>query len=55
MATGLENRAFSEAMLVDYPLDEAIVFIKRRFRPEAVFDRNELEEWAQANGFSKDE
>lgn len=55
VATDRENREFVEAVMAPCPLDEAIVFIRRRISPEDVFDRNQLEAWALENGFSKDE
>jgi hypothetical protein len=54
MATAKQNREFSDIILNQDPLDEAIEYIKKNFNPEDVFDDKELAQWALDNGFKED-
>ena len=36
-------------------LDEAVAWIQYNLEPHEVFDKEELEEWAENNGFVKEE
>lgn len=46
MATCKENEDFGKCVLQTYPLDEAIDWIKKNFKPNEVFDDHDsLEEW----------
>ncbi len=51
MATARDNNAFAERLLVSWPLDEAIDYIKGNLNPQDVFDERDLREWALENGF----
>lgn len=54
MITTRDNQLFTESIMVDYPLDKAIEWIKRNFNPENVFDKAQLETWANENGYIKE-
>lgn len=49
MLTFNENRNFLEYLTPAHPLDTALEWIKSNLRPEDVFDKSELEEWAIDN------
>lgn len=51
MLTFNENRIFLEYLTPAHPLDTVLEWIKSNLRPEDVFDKSELEEWAIDNGF----
>jgi hypothetical protein len=51
MANVTQNKKFSEMLLPQYPLDEAIEWIKSNLEPEDVFGFDRLNAWASANGF----
>ena len=53
MATAEQNKKFTGSLLVQWPLDEAIDWIKVNLSPEDVFDEDELSEWATDRGFVK--
>ena len=71
MATALQNASFASDLLPQYPLDDAIDWIKNNLEPDDVFDettlerwaidyvkveampQDELEAWAEANGYTK--
>jgi len=53
MATEEQNKKFTGSLLVQWPLDEAIDWIKANLSPEDVFDEDELSEWATDRGFVK--
>ena len=55
MATQRENELFTEKIMVNYPLDEGIGWIKSNLNPEDVFDEGQLEMWASTNGYIKEE
>ena len=55
MASAKQNKEFTDRLLPNYPLDEAMERIKANLDPEEVFDKKELEEWAVNNGFVEDE
>lgn len=54
MAGFRENKAFSEAIFPQYPLDEAIRWIQHNMEPEDVFSVDELESWARESGFTQE-
>ena len=47
MATASQNRDFADEMLVQYPLDQAIQWIKANLSPDDVFDEEQLAEYAR--------
>jgi hypothetical protein len=49
MATASQNRDFADEMLVKYPLDQAIEWIKANLSPGDVFDEEQLAEHARNN------
>lgn len=53
MATNSENESFAKTILSQYPLDEAIEWIKKNLSPEDVFNEKELAEWAKNNGYEE--
>ena len=55
MATWKENKEFSESILPQYPLDEAITWIESNLEPEDVFSENKLGVWALYHGFVRKE
>lgn len=49
-----ENRDFTDAVIFrDDLLDIAIEFIINKFDPEDIFRQEQLEKWAEKNGYSK--
>lgn len=48
-----ENSDFTEHLIGERPLDEAILWIADRLPPEDVFDAAVLAAWAMAHGFVK--
>lgn len=46
MATGNENKKFTESVFGEYPLDSAIDWIKDNMEPDDVFEDDELIVWA---------
>jgi hypothetical protein len=48
-----QDRAFLSAMFPDNLLEEAIEFIKNSFKPEDIFEKEVLEEWAEDNEYIK--
>jgi len=50
-----DYREFKEAILDDGVLQEAINWIQANLSPEDVFSDNALEDWAEENGWVKDE
>lgn len=52
MATYNENKEFTESVInVAGLLDDAIDYIKSNLTPEDVFDKSDLENWAEENGY----
>lgn len=55
MAGYKENKDFAESILQQYPLDDAVDWIKKNLCPEDVFDDDALktwaEDWASNNGY----
>jgi hypothetical protein len=49
MATAQQNRDFADEMLVQYPLDQAIEWIKANLSPGDVFDEEQLTEHTRNN------
>jgi len=49
MITLQQEREFIES--ISPSLDEVIEWIKRNLNPEDVFDENDLEAWAEDNGY----
>ena len=49
MATASQNRDFADEMLVQYPLDQAVEWIKANLSPGDVFDEGQLAEHARNN------
>ena len=49
MATTQQNRDFADEMLIQYPLDRAIQWIKANLSPGDVFDEEQLAEHARNN------
>ena len=48
-----EDRDFVEQILTFNVLETAIQWIRENKYPEDIFDYDELEEWAEYNGFEK--
>lgn len=57
MASSSANKEFTEAVITipNYPLDEAIDWIKAHMSPDDVFDQRQLEEWAERNGYVEED
>lgn len=55
MASYLENKQFAEEIFPCYPLDDAIEWIKSYLLPEDVFDPKQLKDWAEGNGYVKED
>jgi len=55
MASQQQNKAFTEALLPQYPLDEAVDFIQSNLDPADVFTDKQLCDWAESNGYKKEE
>lgn len=51
MSTVDQNRSFTEAIMQNWPLDEAIRWINDNLAPDEVFDERILEGWAENNGW----
>lgn len=50
-----ENKEFVESVInIGYLLDDAIAFIKDTYEPSDIFDKIDLESWAEENGYRKD-
>ena len=54
MATTSENSNFADEVFGPYPLDSAIEWIQRNLNPDDVFSNNDLDDWAEANGYIKE-
>ena len=58
MASAEENRKFVEAILPNWPLDDAIDWISKNLKPEDVFEEDTLKTWSEEQGvenvFSED-
>jgi hypothetical protein len=57
MASVKENSEFFPDILgcVRYPLDAVIDWLKENKSPEDVFSEKQLAEWAEANGYERNE
>ena len=51
LATANENSKFTDAVIGNYPLDDAIDWISSNMSPDEVFSEKDLGEWATENGF----
>lgn len=51
--TAREDEAFIEAIISTRLLEEAIEWIADRLEPDQVFSIEQLEQWAEGNGFIK--
>lgn len=49
------NKDFTGEVLTSYPLDDAIDWIASNLEPEQVFPVTDLENWAELNGYTKEE
>ena len=54
MTTSKQNKEFTEALLPQFPLDQAIEWIGSNMDPGDVFDASKLEAWAEGNGFKQE-
>jgi hypothetical protein len=50
-----QERDFIDSVMPQYILGEAIAWIQANLSPEDVFTVNELEEWAEDNGYGEKE
>lgn len=48
-----QNERFTKCVIADHILDHAIDWIYRFLKPEEVFLAEDLEDWANRNGFVK--
>ena len=48
MATVTENDGFALSVLVEFPLDSAVLWISANLEPEDVFSKSKLQEWADS-------
>ena len=55
MASAQQNRDFTTAVVSQYPLDEAIDWIRSNMEPEDVFEPETLLAWAKENAPSPEE
>lgn len=53
MASDRENKKFTQSVLPQNLLDEAVSWISQALNPDDVFDDEALGEWASNNGYSK--
>lgn len=55
MSTTTQDRDFKKAIVMDNlpdsMLDEAIQWIASNFTPEDIFDKKQLERWAEGEGY----
>ena len=49
-----QNQAFADCLLPNWPLDEAVHWIQNNLEPEDVFSDEQLEDWAEMNGYVKE-
>lgn len=49
------NEVFIKSVIGDDLLDKVVEYIKDNLHPEDVFDEDELNSWAEDNGFVKPE
>jgi hypothetical protein len=62
MPTGTQDRKFAELMegnidtikISQSALDEAVEWIGSNLEPGDVFSKNDLETWAESNGYTKE-
>jgi len=50
-----QEKAFMDVVILDGLLEESINWIRLNMNPEDVFPEEELEYWAENNGFVKEE
>ena len=55
MASYRDNKAFAESLNQDNLLDDAIDYITANLDPDDVFEESTLSEWAEANGYVKED
>lgn len=55
MADSKARKDFIESVIMHDLLDDAVMWIKNNMIPEHVFDKADLEEWAEENGYVKAE
>ena len=48
------NGQFCKELISSTPLDTAVEWIRDNMHPDDVFDKEDLEEWAQDNGYVKE-
>ena len=55
MATAKQNAEFTNDIVVQYPLDAAIEWIKSNMEPGDVFTEDQLTDWANSAGYNPPE
>jgi len=50
-----QNQEFASVILPNYPLDEAVEWIRSNMEPDDVFTEDKLEAWAERNGYKREE
>lgn len=50
-----QDRAFIKAVIPEAMLTEALEWISANMPPEAVFTPDQLAEWAEANGYTREQ
>lgn len=55
MTTDRQDKEFISNVISKTLLEDAIEWIKSNMTPEDVFNASELSDWAESNGFVKDE
>jgi len=51
MANSQQNEKFGKQILVQWPLDEALEWIRSHLEPEDVFELQTLRAWAEDNNY----
>lgn len=54
MTTGKQEEQFLFEIMESHPLDKAITFIVETFDPEDIYPKEQLEKWAEQNGYVKE-
>ena len=55
MTTPKQDKEFVETVISTTLLEDAIEWISRNMNPEDVFKENDLETWAESNGYVKED